>query len=308
MGHNGILLIENNSSQQTLEIGVSGVGAFILCPTAVIEVTEGAEVVPSTTLHLFGDESEAATGTITKWDWSVDQPLGSQSPFIPSNTFPNPAFEVHVHGTYTFYLTVFDEQNIPSCSPATQEVAVLSPSGIRIELLWDTPQDPDQTDEGPEAGADLDLHFTHPLAEGPDLDQDGLPDPWFSDPFDCFWYNPDPEWGSPSPEAGDDPMMLVNDTSGAGPEVIQLHLPESEPYRVGVHYWNDHGFGKSYATVRVYIDSDLVYEAPDVALVDSDLWDVCIIDGETGTVQAVSNTDGTPKISPDYYNPFFFPD
>ena len=113
----GILLIENNSLEQPKAVEVSGFGALVLCPTAVIKCAEGAEVIPQTALHLYGDQSYAAFGSISKWDWSVYQPPGSQSIFIPSNTFPNPTFETNVAGKYTFSLTVYDEQNIPSCAP-----------------------------------------------------------------------------------------------------------------------------------------------------------------------------------------------
>ena len=304
----GILLIENNSFYQTKEVEVSGFGAVVLCPTAVIQVAEGNEVIPQTVLHLYGDQSYAATGTIAKWDWSVDQPLGSQSVFIPSNTFPNPTFEVNVAGKYTFNLTVYDEQNVPSCAPDTFEVVVIPDEAIHIELLWHTPEDPDETDEGPEAGSDLDLHFTHPWAGGPDLDGDGQPDGWFDQPFDCFWFNAHPEWGSFDPSIDDNPGLDRDDTDGAGPENINLNIPEDVLYKVGVHYWNDHGYGASYATVRVYIYSQLVFEVPDVKLVDSDMWEVCTVEWPSGKVQVVTDTAGQYKITPNYQNPFFFQD
>jgi hypothetical protein len=287
---------------------VSGFGALVLCPTAVIQVAEGNEVIPQTVLHLYGDQSYAATGTIAKWDWSVDQPLGSQSVFIPSNTFPNPTFEVNVAGKYTFNLTVYDEQNVPSCAPDTFEVVVIPDEAIHIELLWHTPEDPDETDEGPEAGSDLDLHFTHPWAGGPDLDGDGQPDGWFDQPFDCFWFNAHPEWGSFDPSIDDNPGLDRDDTDGAGPENINLNIPEDVLYKVGVHYWNDHGYGASYATVRVYIYSQLVFEVPDVKLVDSDMWEVCTVEWPSGKVQVVTDTAGQYKITPNYQNPFFFQD
>ncbi len=304
----GMLLIENNSFYQTKEVEVSGFGAVVLCPTAVIQVAEGGEVIPQTVLHLYGDQSYAATGTIAKWDWSVDQPLGSQSVFIPSNTFPNPTFEVNVAGKYTFNLTVYDEQNVPSCAPDTFEVVVIPDEAIHIELLWHTPEDPDETDEGPEAGSDLDLHFTHPWAGGPDLDGDGQPDGWFDQPFDCFWFNAHPEWGSFDPSIDDNPGLDRDDTDGAGPENINLNIPEDVLYKVGVHYWNDHGYGASYATVRVYIYSQLVFEVPDVKLVDSDMWEVCTVEWPSGKVQVVTDTAGQYKITPNYQNPFFFQD
>jgi hypothetical protein len=49
-------------------------------------------------------------------------------------------------------------------------------------------------------------------------------------------------------------------------------------YRVGAHYWSDHGFGTSLATVRIFLDSELVYEVSSVALETHDMWEVAAID------------------------------
>jgi hypothetical protein len=164
------LVIENDSLLGDVEVPVSGICQKDACPHAVIQVAEGTEVVPQTLLHLYGDQSYAATGSITKWDWSVEQPQGSQFTFIPSASFPNPTFEANVAGLYRFHLTVWDENGVPSCQPAVAEVMVISDCNIHVELLWHNPEDPDETDEGPEAGADVDLHFLHPWAGGPDVD------------------------------------------------------------------------------------------------------------------------------------------
>ena len=77
-------------------------------------------------------------------------------------------------------------------------------------------------------------------------------------------------------------------------------------YKVGVHSWNDHGYGNSFATVRVYLYSQLVFQAPDVGLVDSDMWEVCALDWPSGQVSLVLDSGGDIKITPNYQNPFFF--
>jgi hypothetical protein len=302
----GILTVVNNSFEQEKEVELSGAGVEIECPTSIVKCAEGDEVIPQTILHLFGDESYAANGTIQKWEWDVSQPAGSQSVFVPSYTFPNPTFETNVAGVYTFYLTVYDQTNTPSCFPSEYEVVVIPDEAIHIELLWHTPEDLDETDTGPEAGSDLDLHFLHPWAAGPDLDGDGAADGWFDIPFDCFWFNAHPNWGSYDPGINDDPGLDRDDTDGAGPENINLDIPENVAYRVGVHYWNDHGYGASYATVRVYIYAQLVFEVLDVMLVDSDMWEVCSVEWPSGKVQVITDDAGQYKITPAYHNPYFF--
>jgi hypothetical protein len=186
---------------------------------------------------------------------------------------------------------------------------VLPVETMHIELLWHTPNDPDETDEGPEAGADMDLHFAlQGSAAGPDLDGDGQPDPWFDQPFDVFWFNAHPNWGDLNPVIPDDPGLDLDDTDGAGPENLNLHTPEiGATYHVGVHYWNDHGYGESLATVRIYLFANLVAEFADVALSNHDLWDVATIHwGENG-VDIIPSWDdpANPAITPDYQSVFF---
>ncbi|MBM4352884.1 MAG: choice-of-anchor D domain-containing protein [Deltaproteobacteria bacterium] len=302
----GQLVITNNSFDKEKKVDMSGAGVPNICPTAVIKCQEGEEVKPQTVLHLFGDESFAGNGAINKWEWDVDQPVGSVSTFVPSKSFPNPTFEANVAGVYTFYLTVYDQTNTPSCFPATYEVVVIPDEALHIELLWHTPEDGDETDTGPEAGSDLDLHLLHPWAAGPDLDADGAPDGWFDIPFDCFWFNPHPNWGSYDPSVNDDPGLDRDDTDGGGPENINLDIPENQVYRVGVHYWCDHGFGPAFATIRVYVYAVLVFEVVDVKLVNKDMWSVCTVEWPSGKVTMTTDDAGGYKITPDYINPFFF--
>ncbi len=275
-------------------------------PASVIDCAEGGQVIPQTVLHLYGDESYAHNGKVAKWQWEVSQPIMSQSVFVPSSTFPNPTFEANVAGTYTFYLTVTDELGTESPKPAVLEVVAIPDQALHIELLWHTPEDPDETDTGPEAGTDLDLHLLHPFAAGPDLDGDGAPDGWFDIPFDCFWFNAHPNWGSFDPFFNDNPGLDRDDTDGAGPENINLNIPENVTYRLGVHHWNDHGYGPAWATVRVYIYSKLVAEFSDVVLHALDLWEVATIEWPTGKVEKVPGDCPETKITPNYKNPFFF--
>ena len=303
----GYIMIANNSFEEQVEVEIRGVGVDIDCPQAVIAIDEGSEVIPQTVLHLKGDQSFAPSGPIAKWEWTVEQPIGSQSLFVPSATFPNPTFEANVAGSYLFKLSVWDENGTPSCVAAEAEVVVIPDEAIHVELLWNTPNDPDQTDEGPEAGADVDLHFLHPYASGPDLDGDGKPDGWFDQPFDCFWFNPNPNWGSFDPAVDDDPGLDRDDTDGAGPENLNLNIPENEKkYLVGVHYWHDHKYGPSYVTVRVYIYAELVFELTDVKLLNHDMWEVATIAWPSGEVTLITDKNGNYKITPNYENPFFF--
>ena len=252
--------------------------ALATCPSAVIAIVEGNEVVPQTVLHLKGDGSTGANGkTIKKYLWTAKQPAGSNKGFSPSSAFPNPTFTPDAAGDYQFCLDVWDTSGTQSCKQTCAIVAVVPNNAVHVELLWDTPGDADQTDTGPAAGADLDLHFTHPLANQPDVDCDGAPDPWFDNPFDCFWFNNAPEWDSMNPAIGDNPTLDLDDTDGAGPENLNLESPagtaqDPHAYSIGVHYWNDHKFGPSYATLTVYMFGTIALKVDTVALQPLDMW------------------------------------
>jgi len=269
--------ILSNATPRVLQL--SGIGVKEVCPQPKISVLEGEEVIPQTVLHLKGDASVApGGGTIGKYLWTVKkQPEGSKQQFLPKPDFPNPTFTANVAGEYLFCLKVTDDKGQPSCEDACVTVIVAPTDCLHIELLWDTPDDKDQTNTGPAAGADMDLHFAHPYATGPDQDCDGTSDPWFNNPFDAFWLNKTSNWGSSAQAVPDDPHLDLDDTDGAGPENLNVGQPEgtsSAPfeYSIGVHYWNDHGYGTSFATVRVFVCGALAYEKSQVKMDPLDLW------------------------------------
>jgi hypothetical protein len=272
------VVVHSNAFSAKNTVICEGIGVKKTCPTAKIIVKEGEEVIPQTMLHLKGDQSKATGGgTIKSYKWKVKQPAGSNQVFVPGPTFPNPTFTANAAGEYEFCLEVTDQNDKKSCAPACVTVLVLPEEAIHVELLWKTPADPDETDTGPAAGADMDLHFAHPLASGPDIDCDKKPDPWFSNPFDTFWFNPNPNWGSANPQVNDDPSLDLDDTDGAGPENLNLDDPEGKvgkpvQYAVGVHYWNDHGFQTSYATVNIYIMGVLALQISKVKMNVLDMW------------------------------------
>ena len=268
-------------------VWISANGCNPACPNApvpVIEITEGSEVVPQTTLHISAVLSYAVTGCapdaakqIVNYAWTVKQPPGSVQTFASNNPAALPVFNPNTAGEYQFCLIVTDSAGVASCAPVCLNVIVVPDIALHIELLWNTPADPDPSDFGPNAGADLDLHVANSLAAGEDFDCDGVPDPWFNNPNDCFWFNSNPAWGSADPAIADDPNLDLDDTDGAGPENFNLDQPEGTAlkpaaYPVGVHYWNAHGFGESYATVNLYIFGQLEIHLADVKMRESDMW------------------------------------
>lgn len=244
-------------------------------------VSQQGTVVPPQTKLKLGPNPALPVGE--SYAWTVVQPVGSMSLFIPSAAVKHPTFEVNVAGTYRFTLTTTSSSG--QTTTANLVVVALPVDAIHVELLWSTPNDDDETDEGPVAGADVDLHFVHPLAASEDIDNDGVGDGFFDHTFDCFWFNDQPNWGTFDANIDDDPGLDRDDTDGAGPENMNLNGPEvGLSYTIGVHYWNDHGYGPSFATVRVFIYGQLVYEESDVELTNHDMWTVGTVDWPSGTV------------------------
>ena len=171
---------------------------------------------------------------------------------------------------------------------------MVAPPGLHLELTWQTPADADPFDEGPEAGADLDLHLLGPRAAA---------DGWFALPNDCFWFNPRPQWGS-STSTTDDPILDRDDTDGWGPENLSLPAPEPGPYRIGVHAWNEHHYGPSSPRLKVYLGGVLVYDRDlqtlGLSLSRCDLWEVGSISFPPGRVVESRDGQGGPLIRRGY--------
>ena len=304
------LVVENNSFEALVEVPISGTGVEVGCPIAVASVEEGEQVVPQTTLHLKGDQSysPAAGVGIKNYEWSVEQPEGSASILIPNASFDNPVFEVNAAGEYAFTLNVRDDNNVEACELAVVDVIVIPDEAIHVELLWKTESDLDPNDIGEGNGTDMDLHFAHPFATGPDIDGDGEPDPWFDEPFDCFWFNKEPNWGTFAKEVDDNPGLDRDDIDGWGPENLNLNIPENVTYRVGVHFWDGHEFdGESLASVRIFVYGEMVEEVLDVPMVEYDMWYFGLIHWQPGLVEVEVFTDeaGDYLMTPNYQNPIF---
>lgn len=252
---------------------------------AIVTNAESDTVVPQTQVQLSAEGlPEGAVG----YRWSVIQPEGSLSVFRPSAFVLNPSFELNVAGTYTFILEVFDGEG-RLVGTARYTMVVMPVSDLHISLTWNTPNDPDETNTGNNAGADLDLHVLR-------TDLGGT---WFDITHDTFWDSP----SGGAPTAPQRPSLDRDDTDGAGPENVNLTSLSGATYAVGVHYWDHHDFGSSFATVRIYLRGQLVEEWSHVELEHRDFWHSHNIDAD-GAVTRVGH--GAPIIQPNFNPPDFF--
>lgn len=306
--YNGKLIIESNDPvTPRREVSLLGRGVLNACPQARATQDE-FYVVPLDVVTLDGSASidqDGPNNRPVQYEWvvvsrpngSVSQPLegffNNGSPADGGNpddiATPTSVFFVDLAGTYIVELRVRDNLGLDSIAcdnPAVVTIVAKPDQAVHVQLVWDTPNDPDQTDGG---GADLDLHLLHPNAEN-----------WFSAPYDCHFANPVPDWGQLENPA-DDPSLDIDDINGAGPENVNLDLPENTdvlgaPYLVGVHYYNSSDrvtgfdYGASFATVRIFINGELSWDGPEDAEgaremeAEDHFWDVAQITWPDGTV------------------------
>ncbi len=281
----GLLVVKSNDPvKEALAVPMVGKGTDNQCPQAVAEATLAdverwmpeINAAPLKTVKFRATNSTDSDGTVETYEWNmVQRPNGSTASLAPSPNVPEPTLFLDLAGDYVIELKVFDENGTESCGEqALVKIHVIPNEKLHIQLVWSTPADNDESDTD---GTDVDLHFLHPNGE------------WNRSPWDIYYLNTTADWGGPG--AADDPSLDIDDTDGAGPENINLDAPEAGiVYQVGAFYYSDHGFGPSYATVRVYIDGALAYEKEKL-LQDSDtFWHVGNLDWPTARVVPTDTT------------------
>ena len=277
--YEGKLEIQSNDpSRQEHIVTLKGEGSDNDCPTALAEASiEGSNrtkttinTLPLEKIVFDGTKSSDPDGSIDSFEWSIiERPEDSTARLTPNAKAKKPKLFLDLAGTYKVELVVYDDKGAASCgNQAIVTIKAIPQEDIHVQLVWDTPGDPDQTDT---TGADLDLHYLSPKATA-----------WNKSPYDIFWHNKEADWGQQNVKS-DDPSLDIDDTDGAGPENVNHNNPVSgQGYTVGVYYYDDHGFGPSYATVRIYVDGTLAKEYKNKFMSGTfDFWKVAIINWPT---------------------------
>lgn len=293
--YEGAVTLEGQGAiEEEVTVDLRGVGAPPPCPQAVIEGGSEAESVtaaptgtlqgyPLETVSFDGSASQDADGNpVAAYEWTlVERP---EDTFVDLSQSPTSAMNelyLELAGTYVVELNVWDQEGTKSCEPARMTVESISNDAIHLQLVWDTPTDPDPYDN---SGTDVDLHFLH---------EEGA---WNTDPYDCHWLNTNPSWGNDN-NTDTDPSLDIDKVDGWGPENINLFIPEDDvTYSAGAFYFSDHGFGESFVTVRIFIHGRLELEITDRRLLDREFWYVADIDWPSETITVVDQiTNGFPN-------------
>ncbi|WP_168210597.1 choice-of-anchor D domain-containing protein [Persicimonas caeni] len=230
------------------------------------------QVVPLDDIDLDASLSRDPEGSgISRVEWRLAERPADSTEGLANTSGEQSSLWMQLAGTYVVELDVWNELGVKSCEPARMTLKSISDEDIHIQLVWNTPADPNETDQ---SGSDVDIHLLHPNANLH----------WNSPPWDCFWQNMEPDWGETG-VAIDNPSLDIDDVDGAGPENINLDNPEVETtYNVGAYYFSDHNYGRSYVTVRIYIGGQLAYEAQRKPMDNQEFWHVANIDWPSGEV------------------------
>jgi len=163
------------------------------------------------------------------------------------------------NGPNTITVTATNARQEVASDTVTVDVQIQTYS-IRVELTWDT----DDTD--------MDVHLIRPGGEYYDI------------PSDCHWDNPNPDWGDIG-VSEDNPSLDQDETEGFGPENITLEQPNEEgSYLVIIHYFDDYDLGHSTATVRIWINDELVVTYVKEDMGNDEIWYCAIIIWPSGEV------------------------
>ncbi|MCA9527354.1 MAG: choice-of-anchor D domain-containing protein, partial [Myxococcales bacterium] len=95
---------------------------------------------------------------------------------------------------------------------------------------------------------------------------------------DCYFSNPNPDWGQQG-RFEDDPFLDLDDVDGFGPENVNIAAPANGTYRVIAQYWDSHGGNDPNVTVEILSFNNVVARYGPVRLrASDDEWDVVDID------------------------------
>lgn len=249
------------------------------CEGVVVNVIEGATVVPQTVLHLA--VATPASFEVVEVAWSAEPPEGAAPRFAPSASVSSPVLPVDVAGTWRLAVAVTDARG-ETCR-ATTEVAVVSDDEIRVQLTWRTPDDPEGATR---RGADVDLHVRHPDAQR-----------WFdTDYLDCWVNNlPPPSWAV----VGDRPWCEItrDDDDVPGPETILVHPEGAQRFTVGVHLRVPTTVEAVVPTVAIWVRGVLADRWEGAPLAPDELWTSHVIDWPAGTATRVEPRDVLEQVT-----------
>jgi hypothetical protein len=146
-------------------------------------------------------------------------------------------------------------------------------TGVAVQLVWDKNM------------TDMDIHL---LKGGAGFGTGG----WFDLVNDCYYRDcagQGLDWGVQG-DNSDNPRLVLDNTTGFGPELIDFTAPPAGTYRAGVHYYCDNSVGASTATVRIYCDGVLASELSKGLSGTGQFWEVANVTWPGCVIEPLGNT------------------
>jgi hypothetical protein len=261
-----LVIVSDDPVMPERRVSILGRGTANICPQAR-SVQDEFYVLPLDTIVLDGTPSvdqDGPNNLPVGYEWVItSRPQGSVSQLVErfdnpqqpadggrpdDETTPTALFFIDLPGYYTAELRVTDQFGLTSLdcrNPSIVTILAEPDEAIQVQLSWEAANEDDLSQD---RSGDLDLHLKHPNAGS-----------WFSQPYDCFFNNPDPDWGQLD-NPRDNPFLDLDDFSGTGPENLTLAIPEDTTllggeYVVGVDYYEniDRIDGWEYGPIKAYI-------------------------------------------------------
>lgn len=236
----------------------------LTAPIAVCSSNPDTVRPPFESNSFIGSASNDPEGqAITEYRWTIAaQPTGSGATLGGSGS--DRSFTADQAGIYTAQLIVVTEDNRVS-DPCTVDLNAIPAEALWIEMFW-------------EHAEDIDLHL---LAPGGTYD---------SLTTDCYFMNCTSaaalEWGAAG--AADNPSLDLDDTSGTGPENINIAAPQFGTFTVAVH---DHPFtsyaGANDVTINIYVDGLLEWTGTKSFSGEDDVQNYAEIDWPTAQIRGL---------------------
>lgn len=275
-------------------VRIAGRGRLRTCqdasPTARLRVRRGSTDVTANpvsetlrTVTVDATTSIFPRGSSETYEWRLIRQPSNGTAALRGSYASSKTLELALAGEYEVEVTAKDDFGCGST--ATAVVTAFSPR-VQILLTW------------PEYYGDADLHLVGPGGRFYDGGSG-------STQSDCFHANCTPsdgiDWGldnttRPDRDASNDPLLLLNETWGRGPEIVNYTRPFDGTYKVVTHYYcsrltNRDSSGPVNPVLKVFVDGVLQVEVTE-RLTQRDKWESAIItvSGNGTNVVAVPST------------------
>lgn len=266
-GDSGSLaILSNDPDSPSISVAfVGNGGGATTYPVATIDAPD--QVLPGETALLDGSGSyDPDDNTPLLYRWTLMEQPEASSTALSVTDAELTELLLDTAGSYTVGLQVENSVGVSSTT-ALHTIAAVPEDDVYVLLSWST------------SDADLDLHL---------LRGDGTV--VFQKPDDCCWCNSTPDWGGTEPS---NPRLMLDAESDGGPENIVLPEASDGEYFVRVHYFQDDGSGETEATVRIFVEGEVVDQYRRT-MTHNQIWDVAYVRWPQGFV-IEENADPYPS-------------